>query len=68
MSESRNPSTIMLLVLGVAWVAFAAFDFYDASERGGYTLNNTRFIRALVAAALAIAAFVAFGNARRPRA
>ena len=68
MSDTRNPSAVMVLVMGVAWLAFAAFDFHDASERGGYTLSNSRFIRALIALALAIGAFVASWYARRSRA
>jgi hypothetical protein len=45
------------LVAGVAWLAFAAFDFYDA-----------RFFRASVALVLAVGAFVASRYVRRSRA
>jgi hypothetical protein len=68
MSESRNPSRVALMVMGVAWLAFAALDFYDASERGGLTASNIRFIRAIVALVLAVGAFASSQYARRPRA
>jgi hypothetical protein len=52
----RDPRT-WWLVAGVAWLAFAAFDFYDA-----------RFFRGLVALVLAVGAFIASRYARRTRA
>jgi hypothetical protein len=56
MSASRNFSMIGLLVVGVAWLAFAAFDFADA-----------RWFRALVALVLALGAFLASWYVRRSR-
>lgn len=68
MGVSRNSTAAVLLVVAVAWAAFAIFDFNDAGERGGRVLSNTRFIRALVASGLCLFSFVGFWFSRRPHA
>jgi hypothetical protein len=59
MSDSRRSPTWTWLALGFCWVAIAALDF---------STTNTRFVTGLLSLGCAVAAFVAFWNARRPHA